>query len=133
MRQSRFTKVSTRIRSGALRCSIVSRADPAVTSAVALINLDPAGLDLVCRGLSVANGAWLPSASVQPPSDSAAQHGLSLGASLRKHADKLEQNGGGRHASDPASVEGRRDLDEIGANEIETPKIADQTLGFKCR
>jgi hypothetical protein len=27
----------------------------------------------------------------------------------------------------------RRDLDEIGADEIEAPEIADQTLGLKCR
>ena len=52
---------------------------------------------------------------------------------LRKHAEKLEQDGGGRHAGDAAGVEGRRDLDEIGADEIEAPEIADQTLGFKCR
>ena len=63
----------------------------------------------------------------------AARHGLSLDAGLRKHADKLEQDGGGRHAGDAAGVEGRRDLDEIGADEIEAPQIADQTLGFKCR
>ena len=56
-----------------------------------------------------------------------------MGAGLRKHAEKLEQDGGGRHAGDAAGVEGRRDLDEISADEIEAPEIADQTLGFKCR
>src|SRR5439155_22652381 len=66
-------------------------------------------------------------------SQSAARHGLSLDARLRKHAEKLEQEGGGRHAGDAAGVEGRRDLDEIGADEIEAREIADQTLGFKCR
>src|SRR5262249_10402181 len=65
--------------------------------------------------------------------ESAARHGFPLGAGLRKHAEKLEQDGGGRHAGDAAGVEGRRDLDEIGADEIEAPEIADQTLGFKCR
>jgi hypothetical protein len=64
---------------------------------------------------------------------SAAQHGLSLDAGLRKHAEKFEQDGGGRHAGDAAGVEGRRDLDEIGADEIEAPEIADQTLSFKRR
>jgi hypothetical protein len=44
MRQSRFTKVSTRIRSGALQCSIVSRADPAVISAVVSTTDRPAGV-----------------------------------------------------------------------------------------
>jgi rhodanese-related sulfurtransferase len=45
-----------------------------------------------------------------------------LDAGLRKHAEKLEQDGGGRHAGDAAGVEGRRDLDEIGAysNELRT-------------
>jgi hypothetical protein len=45
-----------------------------------------------------------------------------LGAGLRKHAEKLEQDDGGRHAGDAAGVEGRRDLDEIGAysNELRT-------------
>jgi hypothetical protein len=56
-----------------------------------------------------------------------------LDAGLRKHAEKLEQDGGGRHAGDAAGVKGRRDLDEIGADEIEAPEIADQALGFKCR
>jgi hypothetical protein len=68
-----------------------------------------------------------------PRERSAARHGLSLDAGLRKHAEKLEEDGGGRHAGDAAGVEGRRDLDEIGADEIEAPEIADQTLGFKCR
>jgi hypothetical protein len=36
-----------------------------------------------------------------------ARHGLSSDASLRKHTQKLEQDGGGRHASDAAGVEGR--------------------------
>jgi hypothetical protein len=54
-------------------------------------------------------------------------------AGLRKHAENLEQDGGGRHAGDAPGVEGRRDLDEIGADEIEAPEIAGQTLGFKCR
>jgi hypothetical protein len=49
----------------------------------------------------------------------ATRHGLSLDAGLRKHAEKLEQDGGGRHAGDAAGVKGRRDLDEIGADEIE--------------
>jgi hypothetical protein len=56
-----------------------------------------------------------------------------LAAGLRKHAEKLEQDGGGRHAGDAADVEGRRDFDEIGANEIEAREIADETLGFKGR
>src|SRR5215467_8290738 len=64
---------------------------------------------------------------------SAARHGLPLSAGLRKDAEKLEQDCSGRHAGDAAGVEGRRDLDEIGADEIEAPQIADQTLGFKCR
>src|ERR1700730_12532772 len=63
----------------------------------------------------------------------ATRHGLSLDAGLRKHAEKLEQDGGGRHAGDAAGVKGRRDLDEIGADEIEAPEISDQALGFKCR
>src|SRR5262249_42555410 len=65
--------------------------------------------------------------------ESAARHGFPLGAGLRKDAEKLEQDCGGCHAGDAAGVEGRRDLDEIGADEIEAPQIADQTLGFKCR
>src|SRR5262249_6481897 len=65
--------------------------------------------------------------------ESAARDGFPLGAGLRKDAEKLEQDCGGRHAGDAAGVEGRRDLDEIGADEIEAPQIADQTLGFKCR
>src|SRR6266699_4562232 len=32
---------------------------------------------------------------------------------LRKHAQKLEQDGGGRDAGDAAGVERRRDLDQI--------------------
>jgi hypothetical protein len=57
-----------------------------------------------------------------PRERSAARHGLSLDAGLRKHAEKLEEDGGGRHAGDAAGVEGRRDLDEIGADEIEAPR-----------
>src|SRR6266536_1033005 len=52
---------------------------------------------------------------------------------LRQYAQKLEQDGDGGHAGDAARVEGRRDLDEIGSDEIEAPEIADQTLGFKRR
>jgi hypothetical protein len=37
---------------------------------------------------------------------------------------KLEQDCVRRHAGDAAGVKGRRDLDEIGADEIETPEIA---------
>jgi hypothetical protein len=47
--------------------------------------------------------------------------------------EKLEQDGGGCHAGDAAGVVGRRDLDEIGAEEIVALEIADQTLGFKRR
>ena len=65
--------------------------------------------------------------------ESVARHALSLDAGLRKHAEKLEQDGGGCHAGDIAGVEGRRNLDEIGANEIEASESADQPLGFKCR
>jgi hypothetical protein len=54
--------------------------------------------------------------------ESAARHGLSLDAGLRKHAEKLEQNSGGRHAGDAGGVERRRHLDEIGADEIEAPR-----------
>ena len=53
-----------------------------------------------------------------------------MDAGLRKHAEKLKQDGGGRHAGDAAGVEWRRDLDEIGTDEIEALEIADQTLGF---
>src|ERR1700736_4787879 len=49
----------------------------------------------------------------------ATRHGLSVDAGLRKHAEKLEQDGGGRHAGDAAGDEGRRDLDEIGADTLE--------------
>src|SRR4029077_2061126 len=62
----------------------------------------------------------------------ATRQGLSLDAGLRKHAEKLEQDGARRRAGDAAGVKGRRDLDEIGADEIEASEIADQALGFKC-
>jgi hypothetical protein len=52
---------------------------------------------------------------------------------LRKHAQKLEQDGDGRDASDAASVERRRNLDQIGADEIEAPEFAYQALGFERR
>jgi hypothetical protein len=55
---------------------------------------------------------------------------LSLNAGLRKDTEKLKQYSSGCHAGDTAGVERRRDLDEIGTDEIEALEIADQTLGF---
>jgi hypothetical protein len=52
---------------------------------------------------------------------------------LRKHAQKLEQDGGCSDAGDAASVEWWRDLDQIGPDEIETAEFADQSLGFERR
>ena|SRR6266536_4041737 len=52
---------------------------------------------------------------------------------LRKHAQKFEQDGDGSHAGDAASVEWWRDLDQIGADEIEAAEFTDQTLGFNRR
>src|SRR6266480_7882075 len=52
---------------------------------------------------------------------------------LRKHAQKLEQDGGRSDASDAASVERWRDLDQIGADEIQAAELAYQTLGFERR
>src|SRR6266700_4240272 len=48
---------------------------------------------------------------------------------LRKHAQKLEQDGGGRDAGDAASIQRRRDLDQIGADEIEAPEFAYYSMG----
>src|SRR6266516_1491415 len=64
---------------------------------------------------------------------STARHGLPPDAGLRKHAQKFEQDSGCSDAGDAASVEWWRDLVQIGADEIEAPEIADQTLGFKRR
>jgi len=55
------------------------------------------------------------------------------GGSAVPRARQSEQDGDGTDAGDAASIQRRRDLDQIGADEIEAPEFAYQALGFERR
>src|SRR6266567_378558 len=55
------------------------------------------------------------------------------GGSAVPRARQSEQDGDGTDAGDAASIQRRRDLDQIGADEIEAPEFAYQALGFPGR
>ena len=62
---------------------------------------------------------------------SAARCWLPSDASLRKHAQELEQDCNCRHTRHAAGIERRRDLDEIRADKIEAAQFAYQALDFE--